>query len=162
MSSSSISWLSCYSIQTVYYWYSRCLDCRMFNCLSLLKTSWKTKSKLPSFHFQLQTTHPVRPCFDRLTDSFFRYCYLNCSPNAGKDAPLDNHNPTTPPPNALVMINGEETEIVSTYSWRNFFTSINFVKILQKMTKHRSHRTCMLNQYKSSVCLSLSLSLEST
>jgi hypothetical protein len=89
-----------------------------------------------------------------LITSFFRYCYLHCSPNAKKDALLDNHkNPNTPPPNALVMINGEETEIVSEYSWRNFFTSINFVKILQKMTKHRSHRTCMLNQYKSSVGL---------
>lgn len=48
-------------------------------------------------------------------------------------------------------MNGEEVEICSEYSWRNFFTGINFLKILQKMTKHRSHRTCMLNQYKSSV-----------
>ena len=37
------------------------------------------------------------------------------------------------------------------YSWRNFFTTINFLKVLQKMTKHRSHRTFMLQQYKSSV-----------
>ena len=47
--------------------------------------------------------------------------------------------------------NDGEVEIISVYSWRNFFSSINFLKILQKMTKHRSHRTYMLNQYKSSV-----------
>jgi hypothetical protein len=45
----------------------------------------------------------------------------------------------------------EEIEVISDYSWRNFFSTINFIKILQKMTKHRTHRTYMLNQYKSSV-----------
>lgn len=45
----------------------------------------------------------------------------------------------------------EEVEVISDYSWRNFFSTINFIKILQKMTKHRTHRTFMLNQYKSSV-----------
>jgi hypothetical protein len=46
---------------------------------------------------------------------------------------------------------GEEIEVLSEYSWRNFFSTINFIKILQKMTKHRTHRTFMLHQYKSSV-----------
>ena len=45
-------------------------------------------------------------------------------------------------------------ELISEYSWRNFFTTINFLKVLQKMTKHRSHRTFMLQQYKSSVSCS--------
>ena len=120
----------------------------MFSCPSRRRMSWRMKSKSP-----LVTQEKLA-----LTTSFFRYCYLHCSPNAHKEAPLDNLQNKTPPPNALVTINGEETEIVSIYSWRNFFTSINFVKILQKMTKHRSHRTCMLNQYKSSVCLAISLS----
>jgi pterin-4a-carbinolamine dehydratase len=49
------------------------------------------------------------------------------------------------------MDGDQEVEIVSRYSWRNFFSTINFLKILQKMTKHRTHRTFMLTQYKSSV-----------
>ena len=39
------------------------------------------------------------------------------------------------------------------YSSRNFFSTINFLKVLQKMTKHRAHRTWMLSQYKSSQIL---------
>jgi len=49
------------------------------------------------------------------------------------------------------MEGDQEVEILSRYSWRNFFSTINFLKILQKMTKHRTHRTFMLTQYKSSV-----------
>jgi hypothetical protein len=45
----------------------------------------------------------------------------------------------------------EEVELSGDYSWRNFFTSINFIKILQKFTKHRTHRILLLVQYKSSV-----------
>lgn len=45
----------------------------------------------------------------------------------------------------------EEVELITEYSWRNFFSTINFLKVLQKMTKHRSHRTYMLQQYKSTV-----------
>lgn len=58
-------------------------------------------------------------------------------------------NPPPPPPAPT----GEppEVELLSEYSWRNFFSTINFLKVLQKMTKHRSHRTFMLQQYKSSV-----------
>lgn len=48
----------------------------------------------------------------------------------------------------------EEIELLSDYSWRNFFTSINFVRIMQKLSKHRSHRIWLLVQYKSSVSYS--------
>jgi hypothetical protein len=55
----------------------------------------------------------------------------------------------------VVMPNGqmmeEEIELLTNYSWRNFFTSINFVRIMQKLSKHRSHRIWLLVQYKSSV-----------
>jgi len=47
----------------------------------------------------------------------------------------------------------EEVEQVMEYSWRNFFSTINFAKIMQKLSKGRSHRIWMLIQYKSSVCL---------
>lgn len=45
----------------------------------------------------------------------------------------------------------EEVEQVTEYSWRNFFSTINFAKIMQKLSKGRSHRIWMLVQYKSSV-----------
>lgn len=45
----------------------------------------------------------------------------------------------------------EEVELITEYSWRNFFSTINFAKIMQKLSKGRSHRIWMLVQYKSSV-----------
>ena len=48
----------------------------------------------------------------------------------------------------------EEVELLTDFSWRNFFSTINFAKIMQKLSKHRSHRIRMLVQYKSSVGVS--------
>jgi pterin-4a-carbinolamine dehydratase len=45
----------------------------------------------------------------------------------------------------------EEVELLTEFSWRNFFSTINFAKIMQKLSKNRSHRIWMLVQYKSSV-----------
>lgn len=45
----------------------------------------------------------------------------------------------------------EEVEMLTEFSWRNFFAAINFAKIMQKLSKSRSHRIWMLVQYKSSV-----------
>lgn len=45
----------------------------------------------------------------------------------------------------------EEVDMVTDFSWRNFFATINFAKIMQKLSKGRSHRIWMLIQYKSSV-----------
>ena len=45
----------------------------------------------------------------------------------------------------------EEIDLLKDFSWRNFFSTINFAKIMQKLSKHRSHRIRMLVQYKSSV-----------
>ena len=47
----------------------------------------------------------------------------------------------------------EEVEMISDFSWRNFFTAINFAKIMQKLSKNRAHRIRMLVQYKSTVCV---------
>ena len=44
-------------------------------------------------------------------------------------------------------------ELITEYSWRNFFSTINFAKIMQKLAKGRSHRIWMLVQYKSSAVL---------
>ena len=56
---------------------------------------------------------------------------------------------TTTLPNGQKHV--EEVDLLTEFSWRNFFSTINFAKIMQKLSKHRSHRIRMLVQYKSSV-----------
>lgn len=65
--------------------------------------------------------------------------------------PVGQSNNNEPPPITVGRPPDEEVEVLQDYSWRNFFSTINFIKILQKMTKHRTHRTYMMSQYKSSV-----------
>ncbi|KAG1892727.1 hypothetical protein F4604DRAFT_1701262 [Suillus subluteus] len=48
-----------------------------------------------------------------------------------------------------ILPNGQKHE----EEWRNFFSTINFAKIMQKLSKSRSHRIWMLVQYKSSAVL---------
>lgn len=45
----------------------------------------------------------------------------------------------------------DDVELITDYSWRNFFSAINFIKVMQKLSKGRSHRIWLLVQYKSSV-----------
>ncbi len=53
----------------------------------------------------------------------------------------------------------DEIEYLTDFSWRNFFCAITFVRIMQKMTKGRSHRISMLVNYKGSVRNSINESL---
>lgn len=53
--------------------------------------------------------------------------------------------------NEINMENSIETIIDFDFSWRNFFTAINFLRIAQKLTKKKTHRILLLVQYKSSV-----------
>ena len=46
---------------------------------------------------------------------------------------------------------------IQNYSWRNVFTHINYLRILQKVTRRKTHRALMLVQYKSSNHLKKSL-----
>ncbi|WVQ82395.1 hypothetical protein IAT38_004523 [Cryptococcus sp. DSM 104549] len=80
--------------------------------------------------------------------NFFRYCYLNCSrhPPSG---PEDDILRSGPSPRKSDQPLADGVELISDYSWRNFFSSINFLKVLQKVTKHRTHRTYNLATYKS-------------
>ncbi|KAF1811150.1 N1221-domain-containing protein [Eremomyces bilateralis CBS 781.70] len=48
-------------------------------------------------------------------------------------------------------------EPITNFSWRNFFSSINFLRILQKMCKNKAHRNLLLVSYKSSQFLRKSL-----
>lgn len=91
--------------------------------------------------------------------SFFKYCLLNLSKNPQYVRPEEEMSK----PNkqiirkVTVLPNGEkheeEIEMIAEYSWRNFFSTINFAKIMQKLSKGRSHRIWMLVQYKSSAVL---------
>ena len=49
------------------------------------------------------------------------------------------------------------SEPIRTFSWRNFFSNINFLRIMQKICKHKAHRNLLLVQYKSSTILKKSL-----
>ncbi|KAH9938243.1 uncharacterized protein B0H18DRAFT_966229 [Fomitopsis serialis] len=74
---------------------------------------------------------------DSPENNFFHYCQ-------------NDHRMTTLP-NGLK--HEEEIDMLTDFSWRNFFSVINFAKIMQKLSKHRSHRIRMLVQYKSSAVL---------
>jgi hypothetical protein len=44
----------------------------------------------------------------------------------------------------------QPSEPITDFSWRNFFSSINFLRIMQKICKNKAHRNLLLVQYKSS------------
>jgi hypothetical protein len=89
--------------------------------------------------------------------SFFQFCELHFSHNPPVTRPEDHM--LKPPRQAVmkttILPNGqkheEEMDLLTDFSWRNFFATINFAKIMQKLSKHRSHRIRMMVQYKSSV-----------
>ena len=89
--------------------------------------------------------------------SFFRFCMLHFSKNPQASRPEDDmiKAPRQAVMRTKVLPNGdkqeEEVDLLTEFSWRNFFATINFAKIMQKLSKHRSHRIRMLVQYKSSV-----------
>lgn len=88
----------------------------------------------------VQTKNEMADC------SFFSYLHKQ---RGGEDAEAAEVI-IPPPPQAE---EDEETELITDYSWRNFFSAINLVKILQKITKHRAHRILLMCQYKSSSIL---------
>ncbi|KAI5791572.1 hypothetical protein FPQ18DRAFT_259634 [Pyronema domesticum] len=55
---------------------------------------------------------------------------------------------SSPPPSDQQL-----PEVITEYSWRNFFTSINIMRILQKVVKGKAHRNLALVQFRSSVIL---------
>ncbi|CDO71308.1 hypothetical protein BN946_scf184908.g65 [Trametes cinnabarina] len=89
--------------------------------------------------------------------NFFRYCqvrYARRSDMGGAEEQMQRPTRqtvvrTTTLPNGQERT--EEVDLLTDFSWRNFFSTINFAKIMQKLSKHRSHRIRMLVQYKSSV-----------
>ena len=55
--------------------------------------------------------------------------------------------------------NEPPSEPITEFSWRNFFSCINFLRIMQKVCKHKAHRNLLLVQYKSSNILKKSLKI---
>ncbi|KAG8889650.1 Factor arrest protein 11 [Tulasnella sp. 332] len=88
-------------------------------------------------------------------NDFFRYCYNNFSKNAQhrpEDSMLNLPRMSRPSMHSAASAD-EDVELITEYSWRNFFAAINFIKVMQKLSKGRSHRIWLLVQYKSSAIL---------
>ncbi|KAF8165029.1 hypothetical protein B0H34DRAFT_855483 [Crassisporium funariophilum] len=119
------------------------------NCLLLI---------LKMFGLQ-EVTNSVISKADSPENNFFRYCLVNLSRNPQPIRPEDDmfRAPKQNIKKTITLPNGEkreeELELITEYSWRNFFSTINFAKIMQKLSKGRSHRIWMLVQYKSSAVL---------
>ncbi|KAH9062231.1 hypothetical protein EDB87DRAFT_1608017 [Lactarius vividus] len=96
---------------------------------------------------------------DSPDNNFFRYCLLHFSKNSQPSRVEDSM--LSPPRRTVtrttILPNGttanEEVDMLTEFSWRNFFFTINFAKVMQKLSKHRSHRIRMLVQYKSTAVL---------
>ena len=48
---------------------------------------------------------------------------------------------------------------ITSYSWRNVFTAINYLRVLQKITRRKTHRSLLLVSYKSSIHLKKTLKI---
>ncbi|CCL99446.1 uncharacterized protein FIBRA_01464 [Fibroporia radiculosa] len=119
------------------------------NCLLLI---------LKMFGLQEVSTTVVSKA-DSPENNFFRYCQTHFSKNPHAVRPEDSmlKAPRQTVTRVTILPNGlkheEEVDLLTDFSWRNFFSVINFAKIMQKLSKHRSHRIRMLVQYKSSAVL---------
>lgn len=104
---------------------------------------------------------------DRPERAYFRICNLHglspqplassstesSSPDEACPPPIRfsrDQPPTSPPP---PIPSQEFPEIITDVSWRNFFTNINTMRVLQKVVKGKSHRNLALVQFRSSVIL---------
>ncbi|CAG8570418.1 9115_t:CDS:10 [Funneliformis caledonium] len=90
--------------------------------------------------------------------NFFQYCKnLNDKHGSGKTC-SDNLEDDSRSKEQLQIEHVDELNLIdnnvdSDYCWRNFFSAINFLRILQKLTKKKTHRVLLLVQYKSSAIL---------
>ncbi|KAF2640908.1 protein required for hyphal anastomosis [Massarina eburnea CBS 473.64] len=73
------------------------------------------------------------------------------SPESEIDQPSLSENNGPPEVDELGFPTNElPKEPITNFSWRAFFTSINYMRIMQKMCKNKAHRNLMLVSYKSS------------
>ncbi|RUS21016.1 hypothetical protein BC937DRAFT_93836 [Endogone sp. FLAS-F59071] len=106
-----------------------------------------------------------------MNPSFFEYIADNASPNGAHVTTIPNNAAvSTNVPESVSIANAmpEDTpaakdgepppQSLNTSAplrtcWRNMFWSINFLRILQRLTKKKTHRVMLLVQYKSSAIL---------
>ncbi|CAO1612896.1 unnamed protein product [Sympodiomycopsis kandeliae] len=89
--------------------------------------------------------------------NFFKYCQLE-----GHSDPSDQHHEddeVIEKPQQSAPAEMDDDGLIYDYSYRNFFSILNFTKILQKLTKNKVHRILLLVQYKSSAILKRSLKI---
>ncbi|KAH7073671.1 hypothetical protein BKA63DRAFT_38690 [Paraphoma chrysanthemicola] len=80
------------------------------------------------------------------------------SNDSGVEAPSHAAPPQPPEVDELGIPTHElPKEPITDFSWRAFFTSINYLRIMQKICKNKAHRNLMLVSYKSSQFLRKSL-----
>ncbi|TBU49406.1 N1221-domain-containing protein [Dichomitus squalens] len=120
------------------------------NCLLLI---------LKIFGLQEVSTAVVSKA-DAPEHNFFRYCQTHFARRSESGGVSDDQMQRASRQTIVrttILPNGqkheEEVDLLTDFSWRNFFSTINFAKIMQKLSKHRSHRIRMLVQYKSSAVL---------
>jgi len=89
--------------------------------------------------------------------NFFRYCANISELRKSNERNLTISNDNKSKEKLQIEesnLNDDNNVIVdSDYCWRNFFVAINFLRILQKLTKKKTHRILLLVQYKSSAIL---------
>jgi len=80
------------------------------------------------------------------------------SNDSGVEPPPPSAAPQPPEVDELGFPTNElPKEPITNFSWRSFFTSINYLRIMQKICKNKAHRNLMLVSYKSSQFLRKSL-----
>ncbi|KAI9711904.1 MAG: hypothetical protein M1812_007058 [Candelaria pacifica] len=122
---------------------------------------------------------------DRDDRSFFRFCHVHSKnpPSERHETPESEDDACPPPilrkreeqqkrlahspsPEPMKLPEVDElghpttelpSEPITSFSWRNFFSSINFLRIMQKICKGKAHRNLLLVQYKSSTYLKKNL-----
>ncbi|KAK6541813.1 Factor arrest protein 11 [Orbilia ellipsospora] len=123
---------------------------------------------------QQEVTQTVALISDKKEFSYFQFCSKNSArqhtvpvPSPRNRGQSDSSDDAVPPPIMrirrvntepepaipLKTDNGEEPTIITEFSWRNFFTTVNFLRVMQKVCKGKPHRNLMLVQYKSSTIL---------
>ncbi|TIA81785.1 hypothetical protein E3P98_01860 [Wallemia ichthyophaga] len=122
------------------------------NCILLMLKMYGFQDVLS----MMRTQHEVEDL------NFFNYCAAN-GKNNDNGAINSNTNTSIHPPHRKVpSINSNdgipdfetfEKPDTRSYSWRNLFATINFMRIVQKLSKKRTHRLLLLVQYKSSAML---------
>jgi hypothetical protein len=109
---------------------------------------------------------------DRLERTYFHICNLHSLSPPPVESPTELSSPDSacPPPIArtrspqdpLPPTPDSPPQIITDFSWRNFFTYINILRILQKVVKGKAHRNLALVQYKSSQILRKALKAPQT